>query len=66
MVQDAIKRMIRLGSDQRGQDFIEYALIAGLVATSAAAISSAIAATAVQLGGVMSALAKAIAVTASQ
>ena len=35
MLQNTIKGIGRLCADQRGQDFIEYALIAGLVAASA-------------------------------
>ena len=66
MFQNKIKMIARLCSDQRGQDFIEYALIAGLVATSAVAISSAVAATGIHFGGAMAALAQAIAATAGQ
>jgi Flp pilus assembly pilin Flp len=65
MLQSTIEKIARLRSDQRGQDLVEYALIAGLAASSAIAISSAVAATSIQFGGVMAALAKAIALTAS-
>lgn len=66
MVQDAIKKIARLGSGQLGQDLIEYALLAGLVATSATAISPAIAATADRLSTVISVLANALSATATQ
>jgi Flp pilus assembly pilin Flp len=66
MFQIKIKKIARLYQDQRGQDFIEYALIAGLVVTSAVAISSAVAATGIQFGGAMDALAQAITATAGQ
>ena len=66
MVQHMIKKVAKLGSDQQGQNFIEYALIVGLAATAAAAISPAIAATAAHFGSAMSALAGVLAVTAGQ
>ncbi len=49
-------KLAQLGTDRRGQDFIEYALITGFTATSATAVSSAVAATATHLGGTIGAI----------
>jgi Flp pilus assembly pilin Flp len=65
MLQIVKTRLARLGSDQRGQDFVEYALITGFAATSATAVSSAVAATATQLGGTIGAILRVLSAAAN-
>jgi Flp pilus assembly pilin Flp len=55
-----------LRHDQRGQDMVEYALVAGLAVSAAMAISPAIASTATYFGHVTQVLAQLAAATAAR
>jgi Flp pilus assembly pilin Flp len=61
------RRMLqKLWQDQRGQDMIEYALIAAFVAAAAMALSPAVLTTAMFLGRSMRVLDVALSLTAGQ
>ena len=59
-----MKNLLNFLNDQRGQDTVEYALIAAFIATAATALSPAIAAVALHLGRSINVLDAALAITA--
>jgi Flp pilus assembly pilin Flp len=60
-----MKTLNKIWKNQAGQDFVEYALIAGFVATAAASASPAIAAVVARMTATMNLLDTALKVTAS-